>query len=61
MCVPKRLERLLSDAMMSRGVHHQHAEEHYMPRYTTGLGIVNLDSCLRSNLCLLNVKKTGDT
>jgi len=55
MCVPKRLKRLLADSMMRRGVHEQHAEEHYMPSHSACLGIVNLQRFLGPKLLLLDV------
>jgi hypothetical protein len=53
--VPKRLERLLSDTMMRRRVHQEHAQKHYVTRDTTGLDVVDLHGGYRSNLALLNV------
>lgn len=58
--VPERFEGLLADAVVSRRVHQKHAKEHDMTGYTTRLGVVNLDGCDRTNLCLFDVEEAGE-
>lgn len=55
--VPKCLKALLSDLRMRRRVHQQHAQEHDMPRYSSGFGVVDLDGCLRPDLIPLHVEE----
>jgi len=57
--VPEGFERLLPNAMMGCRIHHQHAEKHYVSCDTTGLGVMNLNSGLRSDLRLLDVEKAA--
>ena len=48
MRVPERLERLLSDLGVRRGVHQQHAQQHDMTGDAPNLRIVNLHRADRS-------------
>ena len=57
-CVPKRLEGLLADAVVGRGIHQQHAEQHDVASDTSRLGVVNLDRSLGPDLGLLDVVET---
>lgn len=59
-CVPKRLEGLLADTVVGRGVHQQHAEQHDVSSNTTWLGVMNLDRSLGPNLRLLDVVEAVD-
>lgn len=59
MRVPECFKCLLSYPMVSGGVHKKHAKQHDMSRDPTGLGIMNLDSGLGSNLIFLNVEETA--
>jgi len=53
--IPESLERLLSDFVVSRRVHEQHAEQHNVARHTAGLLVVDVKSIARSKLSPLDV------
>jgi hypothetical protein len=57
--VPKRLEGLLPDAVVRRGVHQEHAQKHDMAGDATGLSVVNLNSGDGANLRLFDVVEAG--
>ena len=57
MCVPKRLERLLSDPVMSCGIDQEHTQQHDVSCDATSLCVVNLKSDLGSDLHTFNVEK----
>jgi hypothetical protein len=55
--VPEGLERLLSDAVVSRGVHKQHAEKHDMAGEAARLSVVDLNRRHRTNLSSLDIEE----
>jgi hypothetical protein len=55
MDIPESLERLLADPVVSCRVDEQHAKQHDVTCNSTGLGVVNLQSNLRSYLHSLDV------
>lgn len=55
--VPKHLERLLSDLLMSSGVHEEHDEKHEVARETASLGVMNLEGYLLANLYFMGISK----
>lgn len=57
--VPERLERLLSNSVVSSRVHQQHAEKHHVAGNSTGLGVVDLKRQHGSDLRPLNVEKAA--
>lgn len=57
MCVPERLERLLAYAVMCRGVHEEHTQQHDMASDATRLRIVDLHGGFRPNLVPLDVEE----
>jgi hypothetical protein len=44
--VPERLEALVADLVVRRGVHYEHDKKHEMTSDATGLRVMNLESCL---------------
>jgi hypothetical protein len=56
MGVPEGLEALVADLGAGRGVHEQHDEEHEVAGDATRLSVVDLESDLLADLCVL-VKK----
>ena len=58
-CVPESLEGLLSDAVMSGGVHEKHTEQHYVSRDTSRLSVMDLECDLRPYLASLHVVKAA--
>ena len=57
MGIPERLKRLLTYAVMGRGVHEQHAQQHNVTRYTARLRVVDLNRRFGSNLTPLNIEE----
>jgi hypothetical protein len=55
--VPESLKRLLSDPMVGGGVDQEHAKQHDVAGDTTSLGVMDLESNLRSYLNALNVEE----
>lgn len=55
MSVPEGLEGLLSDPVVGRGVHEEHAEQHDVARDASCLCVVDLEGDLGSDLALLYV------
>ena len=55
MGVPERLERLLSDPVVSGRIDEQHAEQHDVSSDTTGLSVMDFKRDFRSNLCYFDV------
>jgi hypothetical protein len=53
--VPEGFERLLSDLVVSRCVHKQHAQKHGVASHTTSLQIVNVKSIARTKLSPFDV------
>ena len=51
MSVPERLEALVADFVMRSRIHEQHDEKHEVPGDTARLGVVNIESRLRTSLC----------
>ena len=58
-CVPEGLVGLLADAMMGRGIHHHHAEQHDMAGNATCSGEVVLHGQFRADVILFDVVETG--
>lgn len=56
--IPECLKRLLTDAMVSGGIHHHHAEEHDMTRNTPGLGKMDLNRAVVANIVLFDIEET---
>lgn len=59
--VPEGLERLLADAVVGRGVHEQHAEQHGVTSDTTWLRVVDLQGRDGSDLSLLDIEEAETT
>ncbi len=59
MCVPKGLERLLTNAVVGRGIHQKHTQQHYVTCNAAWLGVVNLDGRDGPYLQLLNVEEAA--
>jgi hypothetical protein len=57
MRIPKRLEALLSYFVMGSCVHQHHTEKHNVPCDSSGLSVMNLQSCHWSNLGLFDIVK----
>jgi hypothetical protein len=57
MCVPERLERLLAYAVVCRGVHEEHTQQHDMASDATRLRIVDLHGSFWPNLVPLDVEE----
>lgn len=57
MRVPERLERLLAYAVMCRGVHEEHTQQHDMTSDATRLRIVDLHGRFRPNLAPLDIEE----
>ena len=51
MCVPKCLETLVADLVVSSRVHEDHDQEHEVACDTTSLGIVDIQRRFWTNLC----------
>ena len=49
--VPEGLEALVTDLVVRGGVHEDHDEKHEVAADATRLGVVNVESDLRTNLC----------
>ena len=52
--VPEGLEALVADLVVCGGVHEKHDQEHEVTSDTTSLVVVNVNSQLRSDLCVRN-------
>jgi hypothetical protein len=57
MCVPECLERLLAYAVVCRGIHEEHTQQHDMASDATRLRIVDLHGGFRPNLGPLDIEE----
>jgi hypothetical protein len=53
-------ERLLADLEVCEGVNYYHAEEHDVPSYATGLGVVYLHGFLGAKIVFFNEVETAN-
>lgn len=58
--IPKGLEGLLADAMVSRGIHHHHAEQHNVARDPTSFREMDPNrSLVIAKIVLFNIEETN--
>lgn len=58
--IPESLKGLLANPVVGSRVHHEHAEKHDVTSYTTRLGVMNLNSQLRPDLCSLDIEEAAN-